>query len=41
MIYFLCGCTIRINQLNPVGTLNNVEKKNENIYVCISKEPAD
>ena len=41
MIYFLNGCGIHINQLNPVGTLNNVEPKSKNIYVCISKDILD
>lgn len=41
LIYFLNGCSIPINQLNPIGTLNNVEPKNEIISICISQEIPD
>jgi hypothetical protein len=41
IIYSLIGCSIHISQLNPKGTLDNVEAKSENIYICISKEIPD
>ncbi len=41
LIYFLNGCGIHINQLNPIGTLDNVEPKSEILYICISKEIPD